>query len=68
MQIFRLMTEKRGCSSKTCVCLEWGFNHTRSIRCPDVAGSTWDAEVRRMSMEELECGEDAKVGLDAGCG
>lgn len=50
------------------MCMEGGFNGTRSIRCPDVAGSTWDAEVRRMSVEELECGEDTKVGWDAGCG
>ena len=68
MQIFQLTIEKRGCSSRTCVCLEWGLSCTCSIQCPDVAGSTWDAEVRRMSVEELECGEDAKVGLDAGCG
>lgn len=37
MQIFRLTIGKRGYSSRTCVCVEWGFNGTRSIRCPDVA-------------------------------
>lgn len=61
MQIFQLTIEERGHSSRTCICVEWGFSCTRSIWCPDIPGSTRDAEVRGMRVEELEGGEDAKV-------